>query len=150
MEIAISLLSLIVSFIVLYRTRKFNELQSQLIKVQTSLGQLEIDRELREKTAENQSNLGINLVKIGKNYKLKVFNIGPAKAYDVTLTIVSGEDIVSQSWVDQIFPVEKIEVQQSFDILAHVSMGSKQKLSAKITWKDQDENLYEDVLHTSL
>jgi len=146
----IAMIAIIISFLVLYRTRKFSELQAKVLEVQSKLGELQIKRELRDSNAEDKCELGINFVKIGNTHRMRVFNRGPAKAHNVTVTILDGHDLVPQNMVDQKFPVERIDKHQSIDVLAHSSFGSGSKVIAKITWKDKRGNDFEDDFYASL
>jgi len=76
----VALIAAVVSFVALYRTRKFNELQTRILEIQSKLGELQIERELTEIKAKEQCGLGVNLVKVGSEYKMRVFNRGPARA----------------------------------------------------------------------
>ena len=84
-----------------------------------------------------RADLGANFVKIGKNYKLKIFNKGNAPACNVRFIFDNTKNhCLIQQDVNSKFPHERLDPHQSVDLIATISLASKSKYSYKLIWDD--------------
>ena len=144
--------ALIVAFISLHKTNKFNARQNELADTTERLNRLLIDREAAEGLASKKADLSANLYKAGKNdYRLKVFNRGKGVARNVRLTDLGGEDsILMRSDIGHKFPLPILDQHQSAELIAAIHLGSTLRTHIKLQWDDETGADYEKELTPSL
>lgn len=79
-------------------------------------------------------------VNYGRNYKLKINNRGPGSARNVRIEFPDGGECIIKSEVEEKFPLELLEPDESVELIAAIHLGSKRKHAVKLTW-DDDKNL---------
>ncbi|RWX45470.1 hypothetical protein H206_02693 [Candidatus Electrothrix aarhusensis] len=141
---SIALLSLIISFANLYRTRKFNQVQTQLYELQIKLSELQIEEKYKV-------DFNINPISEGKNKKLRIYNKGPGDAYNVNMEITEGKERIRTGSVEEIFPKPKMSTHQSYDLPINTGVGiGRKQVAVKITWKDQGDNEFKVLLYAHI
>jgi hypothetical protein len=119
------------------KTIQFNRKQEELIRSQSDLNALLIDREKAKADEGKRSDLGASFIKLGPNgLRLKVFNRGKATAHDVRIEFPEGNELVLTSDLDRKFPMSTLVQHQSVDILASAHLNSPAKLTVRLIWND--------------
>lgn len=122
------------------QTGRFNRRQNEFSETAERLNQLLIEREAAEKSGAQKADVSANFVKISKNdYRLKVFNRGPAGARNVRLEMLTGEELVGKRELAQKFPFPSLERQQHVDVLVCMTLGSPRRAHMRLTWDDDAE-----------
>ena len=97
------------------------------------------------------ADLGASFVKLGSGkHRLKIWNRGKCTARNVTLEFPEGNSVLILSDIDQKFPLETLETQQSVELLAVISMGTKSKHAIKLIWSDDHRERNEKVVYPTL
>jgi hypothetical protein len=98
--------ALILSWISLSKTSRFNRRQDELAATTEALNRLLIERETQAGQDSKRADLSANLITVGKsNWRLKVFNRGKGTARNVRLAMISLKSATSStmprggSWV---------------------------------------------------
>lgn len=147
----VALLALIVSFITMHKTNKFNEKQNELAATTEKLTQLQIEREIAEGVTSKKADVSANFVSLGNNKsRLKVFNKGKGVAKNVRLVDLDhGNSILVVSDIARKFPVPIMEQHQSVEILASRTLGSGPRVHIKLIWDDDTGTDHEKELTPS-
>ena len=99
----------------------------------------------------SKANLGASFINIGKHsYRLKIWNQGKASAQNVRIEILDGNRVFLESDIKSKFPLEILEPHGSVELLAAISIGSKNKYHIKLIWddkagKNQEKSLYPTI-----
>jgi DNA polymerase III sliding clamp (beta) subunit (PCNA family) len=120
-----------------WKTFKFNERQNTLIESQERLNKLLLEKETGEVQSFKKADLGATFIKLGSTkYRLKVWNKGKSAARNVSLEFPEGYGCLIQSDIDSKFPLEILETNQSVELIAAVSMDTKNKHPIRLVWSD--------------
>ncbi|MCC8397328.1 hypothetical protein LJ656_32655 [Paraburkholderia sp. MMS20-SJTR3] len=143
-----AILALVLSCYSTWKTVKFNRKQEELIESQRQLNALLADKESTERAEAKRANPGAAFSRVGSgNYRLKIYNQGPAVARNVMISFPEGNELVSQRDVDEKFPLETLERYQSVELIASVHMSSPSKLTVRIDWIDGDGESKTKMVH---
>lgn len=132
-----------VSVIALIRSNKSLGVKVQLSEMQEQLinYELEIKRHEYEKMQESEKKracVEARIINVAKNkYKLKVWNSGDIKVYNINVTIPPEYSITIMKGK---MPFEYLEPGNSFEENVIVHMGSARKFKIKISWEDEQGN----------
>lgn len=119
------------------QTGRFNRRQNDFAETAEHLNQLLIRREAADSEQQHTADISANFVKIGKSdYRLKVFNRGASTARSVRLEMLAGADLVSDSELQQKFPLPMLERQQGTELITHVHMQSPSRAHVRLLWDD--------------
>lgn len=130
--------ALLLSAFATWKSVQFNELQKKVISQQEQINKLQIERVNESIVLAKQAELGANIVKLGNmKYKLKIFNKGQAVATNVRINLPVENDIIPQSFIDDKFPLEMLDVHQSVEVWANPSLGSQSKVKLDLVWNDE-------------
>lgn len=132
-----------VSVIALIRSNKslgvkvqLSEIQEQLINYELAIKQHEYEK--MQASEQKKACVEARIINIAKNkYKLKVWNSGDIKVYNINVTIPSEYSITVMK--DKM-PFEYLEPGNSFEENVIVHMGSSRKFKINITWEDEQGN----------
>lgn len=104
-----------------------------------------------EAEERSRANLGANFVKIGRDYRLKVFNRGNASARNVRIEFDDSEGhCFIQSDIDSKFPHECLEPHQGVELIAAIHLGSKSKHPLKLIWDDDFKTGNEKMIYPTI
>lgn len=146
-----AILALVLSCYSTWKTLQFNKKQEELIESQRQLNALLADKESTERAEGRRANLGAAFSKVGSNnYRLKVFNQGPAIARNVRVSFPDGNQFVNQREVDSKFPMQTMDKFQSVELIASVHMNSPSKLGVQLDWIDEDGKNRTKMVHPTL
>lgn len=107
-------------------------------------------KEQGEAEAKSRADLGANFVKIGRNYRLKIFNRGSAAARNVRVGFEDDEDhCFSQQDIDSKFPHERMEPHQGVELMAAIRWGSR-KHPIKLIWDDDFKTNNEKMVYPTI
>lgn len=132
-----------VSVIALIRSNKslgvkvqLSEMQEQLINYELALKRYEYEK--IQASEQKKACVEARIINSVKNeYKLKVWNSGDIKVYNINVTIPSKYNIIVMK--DKM-PFEYLEPGNSFEENVLMSLSSARKFKIKITWEDEQGN----------
>ena len=131
-------LSVAISIIALFIARKANMDNSHLTIREAEYLRLLIAKEQREHQNNERTVVSARLYKSGKSeWKLRVFNRGPAEARNIRIELLEEASFFDPQWVSKKFPMPRMESGQSVDLLAFVHLGSHSKEDLRLIWDDQ-------------
>ncbi|OLL27580.1 hypothetical protein BTH42_32685 [Burkholderia sp. SRS-W-2-2016] len=143
-----AILALVLSCYSTWKMLQFNRKQEKLIGSQRQLNDLLTDKEATERAEAKRANPGAAFLRVGSgNYRLKIYNQGPAVARNVSISFPEGNELVSQRDVDGKFPLQTLEKYQSVELIASVHMNSPSKLTVRIDWTDGDGESRTKTVH---
>ncbi|CAJ1785000.1 hypothetical protein [Aeromonas jandaei] len=130
---AISLLALLLSAYSVYKTIEFNRRQNELSNTTDYLNKLLLRKEQDEAIDAISADLNARVVRIGNNYRLKIYNKGKSPAKNVRLEC----PVVREFWIsDDALPLDIIQPGGNFDLIVSTTMGSPSAVTIKILWDD--------------
>lgn len=130
-------IAIIMSALSLYQNHLFNKRQSKFEKRNAELSELLIEKETGEIQDQKKADLSANFVKIGKHYKLKVFNKGKSPAKNVRLEILDNAGLIQENDVARKFPAPRMEQYDFIELLVYVHFGSPSRTHLKVIWDDE-------------
>lgn len=138
-SVVVALAALVVSFISMHKTNKFNEKQNELAATTERLNRLQIDREIAEGVSSKKADISANFVSLGKNNsRLKVFNKGKGIAKNIRLIDLDRENsTLVDSDIARKFPLPIMEQHQSVEIIASRHLRSPPRVHIKLIWDDE-------------
>lgn len=143
----IAILALFISGYSIIKTVGFNKKQKEFIETNDKLNRLLLEKENEETKAKKSADLSANFLNTGNNYVLKVFNRGQSAAKNVRIEIIEGSDIFIPHDIEDKFPVEILDRQQSVELYAPFdSATSSRKAKIKIIWDDEVGNDRENIV----
>ncbi|WP_274507213.1 hypothetical protein [Xanthomonas campestris] len=147
----IAVAALLLSAYATWKTYQFNEKQKSLIESQERLNRLLLDKEASEASSTKKADLGANFIKLGSNqYRLKIFNKGKSAARNVTIGFPEGNDCFIDSDIEAKFPLERMDPQQSVELIAAVHFETKSKQVIKIYWSDDHAENNEKLVYPTI
>ena len=156
LEIIISLLALLISVVVLVRSRTFNQQQIDLQRVVSDLAQKQLDilnAEEKKSQITKHTNIHIEIVPHSNAHKFLVTNTGeyPAREVEFELEPQGGRpNPLIQSDYDGKFPIPILQPGNSVGVLAGFHMGSATAVLVKLRWKEEGDNPWEIETFISL
>ncbi len=135
--------SLIVAIISLIKSSKAQKLQNKVNEHELKIKQYELEKIAAEKAEATLSCVEARVIHISRdNYKLKVWNSGNMKVYNVRASFQEGSEIII---IDSKMPFDELEPKKSFEENLIVHMGSARKFKITTSWEDKDGNKQEKV-----
>ncbi len=133
-----------------WRQNQSNKKQEALIESQHKLNELLASKETSEMAAAKSADMGAEFQKLGRNqYRLKIFNKGPATARNVRVSFPDGNEFVSEHDLEGKFPMESMDKYQAVELIAAIHMGSPSKLKVQLNWVDEEGAEREKITYTT-
>lgn len=144
--------ALIVSWVSIHKTSKFNLRQDEFAATAFELNRLLIEREAQEGRDGRRADLSANLIAVGKsNWRLKVFNRGKGTARNVRLIDLQETDsILSFGDIERKFPLPILEQHQAVEVAALFCFGGPSRAHIKLVWDDDLGDNHEKEVTPSL
>ena len=131
--------ALLVSIAVYFQTRMSLREISDKTARENELLRHQIDEARNQKIAEKRASVSARIYKISSsNWRVKVFNRGPAPAHNVRLILDDQNEIIQVGLISEKFPMGQMEAGQSVEFPARVYIGTPSKEKLTINWVDQD------------
>jgi hypothetical protein len=144
-------IALLLSAFATWQTIRFNRKQKSVIKSQEKLNNLLIEKESEDSIKGKKADLGTSFIKLGNsNYRLKIWNKGPATARNIRIEFPEGNDVIISSEVDEKFPLESLEKFQSVELIAAVHSQTKSKHVIRLIWEDDSQDHNEKLSYPTL
>lgn len=139
----IPIAAFIVSLIALKKSNETVKVKVQLTEVEEKLKHCELmlkEHELEKINALKKPNIEARVINILHNkYRLKVWNSGEAKAYNIMVDIPSEYGVII---MNETMPFECLEPGNSFEEVVVVHMQTKSKFRIKSSWNDDEGHDY--------
>lgn len=143
----VAAIALLLSLAATYITWRFNKQQRAFMETQERLNKVLLERETAESRSEVRADLGASFLKIGRSYRLKIYNKGKAPARNVRIEFPAGNSLIAESDIAAKFPFEVLDVHQAVELIAAVHLGSQPKLTLKLLWTDGLSDANEKLLY---
>lgn len=133
-------------------TYRFNERQKKFFENQELLNRSLLRKEDADVKGSRQADLSANLVKIGKSYKLRVFNRGKSAARHVRIEFADAESAQAfiPSDIARKFPLEVMQPQGSVDLIAVIGVSSASKFALRLLWEDDYSESNERLVYPTV
>jgi hypothetical protein len=148
----VAVVALILAWVSLQRTDRFNQRQNEFLETSERLNQLLIERENAEGLAAKRALLSANLVEIAaKQYRLRVSNRGQGTARNVRLADLNGsrDSCLVASDLKMKFPVPRLEQHQTVAVVALRFLNANPRAHIKLVWNDDAGDDHEKELTPS-
>ncbi|NOC47526.1 hypothetical protein [Ruegeria sp. HKCCD7559] len=143
--------ALLVSASALIVTLRSFKSQSRLTDREIELVRIQIQQAQGEAKREKTASVSARLNRIDRtNWRLRVFNTGPATARNVRLLLDDQNQIVAENFANDKFPMSKLEKGQSVDLAAMVHMQTPPKEWLRITWEDPSGEVKENRVEITI
>lgn len=142
----LSAVSIIFTAVTFFLSLKSYKLQNRVNELDAKIKKYELDKIEREKEEENAFELGASAIRIGKNYRLKIYNIGKRTAYNVSAQIEGDAPFL----LNDKMPFEELESQRSFEESLIVYSTAPRKFKVIISWQDENQNKFEKTVMCSI
>lgn len=136
--------ALIISAISLWQNYKYSKKQEDVISLEKKLNALLIQKEEEEKNYKLQADIKGRYYKVGKNYRLKIWNDGAGLAKNVEI-IEHDNSPLLDSDIKAKFPLD-LESKQNVDLMASVSFNIPSKHELKLSWLDGNGQVIQKTL----
>lgn len=146
----VAALALVLSIVATINTIRFNSRQKSLIETQELLNQRLLAREEDHAQANQRADLSANMVKLGKNWRVKVYNRGKSVARNVRVEWPEDEHLLIASDVESKFPLEVLEPAHGVELHTMVYLGSKSKHEITLRWSDDSSDENENTVYLTL
>jgi hypothetical protein len=132
-------LALLASIYASSRAHVLAKRQDGLVKDQARLNALLVAKEEKKAASAARADVSANLIKVGNDYRVRVFNKGPAVARNVDVRITGeGAHVLQEGMIRSKFPLDALEPSQSVDLHAIVYLGmGAVKFPIVLTWGDE-------------
>ena len=139
----ISAVSLLIAVISLVKSSKAQRLQNKVNELEVRIKQYELDKIEAEKAEATHSCVEARVIHISKDkYKLKIWNSGNVKVYNVSAKFEEGSQIILPY---SKMPFDELEPKKSFEEHLIVHNGSALKFRITTSWEDEYGNKKEKV-----
>lgn len=139
----VSAVSLLIAIISLIKASKAQSLQNKVNELEVKIKQYELEKIEAEKAEAALSCVEARVINVSKNkYKLKVWNSGNVKVYNVSAKFEKDSQIIL---MDSKMPFDELEPKKSFEEYLIVHTGSARKFRITTSWEDADGNRQEKV-----
>ncbi len=124
---------------------ELDDVQKRLNEYDLKLKQYELEKVEKERNKEKGANIEARIVKISQGkHKIKIWNSGNEKAYDVDYNIPPEYHIIMTKFIT---PFEYLDVGKSFEEDVVISMESQRKFKITTLWKNEKgERFTNDVI----
>lgn len=126
---------------------ELDDVQKRLNEYDLKLKMYELEKIETERNHSKKANIEARIVNISKgNYKIKIWNSGDERAYDVDYDIPSEYRITMTKFVT---PFEYLDTGKSFEEDVSISMESQRKFKIITLWKNEKgERFTNDVIES--
>jgi hypothetical protein len=146
----VAIIALGFSIYTYWRQNQSNKKQEALIESQHKLNELLASKETSEMAAAKSADLGAAFQKLGRSqYRLKIFNKGPATARNVRIAFPDGNEFIPDHDLEGKFPMESMDKYQAVELIAAIHMSSPSKLKVQLNWVDEDNAEREKIIHAT-
>lgn len=123
-----TIFAFLLSAISLLRTRS-------LPRLELELKQLQLEEAKAQREQMDKADVGAKFIRYGNKgeYRLKVFNKGQGKAYNIRLNILDDGNMMLN---DGIFPLDSLEEHQSVELPVAIHLQSKNEMRLRFSWDD--------------
>lgn len=157
LTLAISLVSVVLSLISMYRTQqlakeqmKLAEEQIELERVTAELSKKQIKQIENDDQQRHRPNLHVILNRVGRNYYFLVTNLGDGSAYGLNFELVDcNESPIVDGELGR-FPLKELKSQGSVKIRASIHLGSPLSYNVRLSWKERDDSAKVENFHLDL
>lgn len=119
---------------------ELDDVQKRLNEYDLKLKQYELERIEKERSQSKKANIEARIVNISKGkYKIKIWNSGDEKAYDVDYNILPEYHITLTKFVT---PFEYLDTGKSFEEDVIISMESQRKFKITTSWKNEKGEIF--------
>lgn len=146
----IASVALILSIVATYTSWRFNRDQKAFMETQERLNRLLLEKEAGEVSSGKRADLGASFLKLGRSYRLKIYNKGKCPARNVRLEFPDGNSLILEDDIRDKFPFQVLDVHQAVELVAAVHMGSQSKLAVRLLWEDDFSPNNEKTLYATL
>jgi len=130
----VAVASLVVAVVSLVKSSNTQRLQNRLNELEYKIKATELERIEKEKLTADYSCVEARVINISKgSYKLKVWNSGNVKVFNVNAFFNEGAEIIVP---DDKMPFEELEPGKGFEQALIIHMGSARKFKITTTWAD--------------
>lgn len=135
----VAALSLIVAVISLIKSLHSQKIQNKIYELDEKLKSYELKKIAKTEAEKSFTCVEARVIKVGKNYRLKVWNSGKAVVYDVSATLDQDAGIIL---VDDKMPFEMLDPQKGFEVAA-VWSGGNTKFKITTSWLDESKTQHQ-------
>ncbi len=133
----ISSLAVVVSIVALFVTLRSTRASERLSEREIELVRFQLTKARREIEDEKRASVSARLYKVDKsNWRLKVYNQGPAEAKNVRIVLNEQNQLIDARSASEKFPMTRLEVGQSVEMNAYVHLASPSKEWIVLNWDD--------------
>lgn len=126
----VAALSLIVAIVSLIKSFHSQWLQNKIYELDKKLKSYELEKIAKVEAEKNFSRVEARIVKVGKHYRLKIWNSGNTVVYNVSAEIDKEAGIVI---LEEKMPFEMLEPQKGFEVSA-IHYGGVPKFKIITIW----------------
>ena len=129
-------IAMVISVLSYLKSRKTDKVKDRLLVIEKKLKSYELEEQEKKKKEASKACIEARIVHQGnQKYKLKIWNSGKAKAYNVDYKLPEGsEDFIIRDKA----PFDYLESMKSFEEHVIVCMGSPSKVNITTLWEDEN------------
>lgn len=129
-------MALAVSCFALWDARKVNRSVKSLSEQEIELVRHQLVLARLASIQEQRATVSARMYREGKDYRIRVFNAGPAEARNVKLLLDDSNVLATESAIRGKLPMLRMESGQSVDFWAMVYLSSPSKETLVLRWDD--------------
>lgn len=148
LTLLISVLAIIVSAVSLVRTRKISEEQLRLERITAELSAYQIQEIEEQKVLKDKASMHVRINKLGDSSEFVVANNGQGSAYDVNFELIGCDDNPLYD-AQYKLPHPILKPRSVIKLKAAFYMGSSMKYQAKVTWRDAEGSVQDEIFWVS-
>lgn len=147
-EYIVPIIALLLSIYSAIKSNKVTELERKINEYDLKLKEYELEKIEKEKNVVSRAQIDARIINVSKNaYKMKVWNSGTERAFDINYDIPPQYEIIL---LKDVLPFEYLDPGESFEGKVVVHMASSSKYEVVTTWKDEDGTEYSTTKMRSL
>ncbi|MCE6976203.1 hypothetical protein EI534_01895 [Pseudomonas frederiksbergensis] len=148
LTLLISVLAIVVSTVSLVRTRKISEEQLKLEKVTAELSARQIQEIEEQKSLKNKASMHVRINKLGDGSEFVIANNGQGSAYDVDFELIDCDHNPLYD-VKNRLPHPVLKSRSVIKLKAAFHMGSDVKYQAKVSWRNEEGAVQDEIFWVS-
>lgn len=138
-ELIITVLAFVFSFIAMIKSSKADKLQKKINTLELQLKQNEVDKIKKEQEESEETCVEARVVNLGNDkYRMKVWNSGKNTVYNVTARFDGDVNIIIYDKDKQ--PFEELEPMKNYELVLIAYSGSASKFKIITEWEDKNGN----------
>lgn len=138
--LSVAALSLIVAIVSLIKSFHSQRLQNKIYELDEKLKNYELEKIAKVEAEKNNSCVEARIVKVGKNYKVKIWNSGNIVVYNVSAVFEQDSGLVLIN--NNKMPFEMLEPQKGFEVSA-IHYGGVPKFKIITIWFDESKTQHQ-------